>query len=276
MQRFGGQVALVTGGASGIGEAVVRRLASEGACVAIVDRDREAAQRVAHSLGDSALAVGADVRREAEVEQAVQATVARFGRLDVAVHAAGYGVSAEVVDMTAEQWQGVLDVDLNGVFLATKHAARQLLRQGGGGAIVNIASTNAVQPGEGMAAYCVAKAGVVMFTRVAGMELAPQGVRVNAVGPGLTRTALTARFLDTPSASQPWLDNIPAARAALPEEIAALVAWLASPEAAYMSGETVYMDGSFSARAYPTLAQRRPGGYASSDFVRTLRGEGAA
>lgn len=271
MRRFSGQVALVTGGASGIGAAAARRLAAEGARVVIVDQHLDAAQRAAAAIGEAALAVKADVRREDEVGHAVQAAVACFGRLDVAVNAAGYGAAAELVDLTLAQWQGVLDVDLNGVFLATKHAARQLLRQGGGGAIVNIASTNAVQPGEGMAAYCVAKAGVVMLTRVAGLELAPHGVRVNAVGPGLTRTPLTARFLDDPGLSRHWLDNIPAGRAADADEIAALVAWLASAEAAYMSGETVYMDGSFSARAYPTLAQRRPGGYVSSDFVRGLR-----
>ncbi len=272
--RFDGRVALVTGGASGIGAAVARRVVAEGGRVALVDRNGAAAQATAASLGEHALALTADVSREAEVEAVVQAAVERFGRLDVAVHAAGYGTSAEVVDMTLSQWQGVLDVDLTGVFLCTKHAARQMLRQGGGGAIVNISSTNGVQPGEGMAAYCVAKAGVVMFTQVAGMELAPHGVRVVGVGPGLTETPLTAPFLQSPTLRQPWIDNIPAGRAAQPEEIASLVLWLASDEAVYMSGETVFMDGGFRARAYPTLPQRRAAGYDGSAFLKSLRQEG--
>lgn len=273
-KRFAGRVALVTGGASGIGAAVARRVVAEGGSVAIVDRNLEAAQATAAALSDHAVALAADVGREADIEAAVQATVERFGRLDVAVNAAGYGTSAEVVDMTLAQWQGVLDVDLTGVFLSTKHEARQMLRQGGGGAIVNISSTNAVQPGEGMAAYCVAKAGVVMFTQVAGMELAPHGVRVVGVGPGLTATPLTATFLQSPTMRQPWLDNIPAGRAAQPDEIASLVLWLASDEAAYMSGETVFMDGSFRARAYPTLPQRRAAGYDGSEFLKSLQGKG--
>lgn len=273
-ERFDGRVALVTGGASGIGAAVARRYVAEGGRVALVDRNVDAAQALAASIGDHALAVNADVRDEAQVDAAVQAAVSRFGRLDTAVNAAGYGTSAEVVDMTLAQWQGVLDVDLTGVFLCTKHAARQMLRQGGGGAIVNLSSTNGVQPGEGMAAYCVAKAGVVMFTQVAGMELAPQGIRVVGVGPGLTETPLTAPFLQSPTLRQPWLDNIPAGRPAQPEEIASLVLWLASDEAAYMSGETVFMDGSFRARAYPTLPQRRAAGYDGSAFLKSLQGRG--
>jgi NAD(P)-dependent dehydrogenase (short-subunit alcohol dehydrogenase family) len=272
--RFDGRVALVTGGASGIGAATAGRFAAEGGRVAIVDRDVAAAQAAAAALGERVVAVVADVTQESQVQAAVAAAVARFGRLDVSVHAAGYGSSAEVVDLSLDQWRGVLDVDLTGVFLSTKHAARQMLRQGGGGAIVNIASTNAVQPGQGLAAYCAAKAGVVMFTQVAGMELAPQGVRVVGVGPGLTRTAATARFLDAPAVAQPWLDNIPAGRAASADEIAGLVLWLASDEAAYMSGETVFMDGGFRSRAYPTLRERRPGGYGGSEFIRQVRAGG--
>lgn len=270
--RYQGAVAFVTGGGSGIGAAAVRRFAAEGACVVVVDRRIDAAREVAGLLGDRALAVEADVRREADLEQAVRAAVTRFGRLDVAVNAAGYGASAEIVDMTLEQWQGVLDVDLTGVFLATKHEARQMLRQRSGGAIVNIASANAVQPGEGLSGYCVAKAGVVMFTQVAGMELAPHGIRVNAVGPGLTRTPLTQPFLESKARARPWIDGIPAGRAAQPEEVAALIAWIGSPEAEYMSGETVYMDGGMRARAYPTLVQRRGGAYAGPEFLRTLKG----
>ena len=270
MMRFEGLVALVTGGASGIGAAAVRRLVAEGARVAVVDRDPVAARAVADSLGEHALAIQADVQSEAAIEQAVAATVERFGPLDVAVNAAGYGASAEVVDMTLEQWQGVMSVDLTGVFLSTKHQARQMLRQGRGGAIVNIASTNAEQPGEGMAAYCVAKAGVVMFNQVAAIELAAHRIRVVGVGPGLTDTPATAAFLRDDVARAAYLGNIAAGRAAHVDEIAGLIAYLASPEAAYVNGETVYMDGTMRARGYPTLKERRGAAYAGSAFLRGL------
>ena len=270
MSRFEGLVAFVTGGGSGIGAAAARRLAAEGARVAVVDRDLAHAQAVAQGLGERAFAVQADVNHEDAIEKAVAATVERFGRLDVAVNAAGFGTSAEVVDMTLEQWQGVINVDLTGVFLSTKHQARQMLRQGFGGAIVNIASTSAVQPGEGMSAYCVAKAGVVMFNQVAGMELAPHGIRVVGVGPGLTDTPATAAFMQHDKSRAAYLDNIPAGRAARAEEIAGLIAYLASPEAAYVNGETVFIDGGFRSRAYPTLNERRLAGYAGSEFLRNL------
>jgi NAD(P)-dependent dehydrogenase (short-subunit alcohol dehydrogenase family) len=271
MNRFEGLVAFVTGGGSGIGAAAVRRLGVEGARVAVVDRDLASAQTVADGLGERGLALQVDVQSEAAIERAVAATVERFGALDVAVNAAGYGASAEVVDMTLAQWQGVLNVDLTGVFLSTKHQARQMLRQGRGGAIVNIASTNAEQPGEGMAAYCVAKAGVVMFNQVAAIELAAHGIRVVGVGPGLTDTPATAPFLNSDATRAAYLGNIAAGRAAHVDEIAGLIAYLASPEAAYVNGETVYIDGALRARGYPTLKERRGLAYDGSAFLRELQ-----
>ncbi|MEO5736632.1 MAG: SDR family NAD(P)-dependent oxidoreductase [Variovorax sp.] len=271
MNRFDGLVALVTGGGSGIGAAAVRRLAAEGARVAVVDRDLAGARVVAEGLGDRALALQADVQSEAQIEAAIASTVAHFGALDVAVNAAGYGTSAEVVDMTLAQWQGVMNVDLTGVFLSTKHQARQMLRQGRGGAIVNIASTNAEQPAEGMAAYCTAKAGVVMFNQVAAIELAPHRIRVVGVGPGLTDTPATAPFLASDATRAAYLDNIAAGRPAHVDEIAGLIAYLASPEAAYVNGETVYIDGTSRARGYPTLRERRGAGYVGPAFLRELQ-----
>jgi NAD(P)-dependent dehydrogenase (short-subunit alcohol dehydrogenase family) len=157
------------------------------------------------------------------------------------------------------------------VFLSTKQQARQMLRQGRGGAIVNIASTNAEQPGEGMAAYCVAKAGVVMFNQVAAIELAPHDIRVVGVGPGLTDTPATAPFLNSDTTRRAYLGNIAAGRPAHVDEIAGLIAYLASPEAAYVNGETVYIDGTLRARGYPTLKERRGTAYAGSAFLRGLK-----
>jgi len=272
MTRFEGLVAFVTGGGSGIGAAAARRLAAEGARVAVVDRHLGPAQAVADSLGGLGFALQAEVQSEVAIERAVAATVTRFGALDVAVNAAGCGNSAEIVDMTLEQWRDVMDVDLTGVFLSTKHQARQMLRQGRGGAIVNIASTNAEQPGEGLAAYCAAKAGVVMFNQVAAIELAPHDIRVVGVGPGLTETPATLPFLEFEGARNAFMSNIAAGRAAKVEEIAGLIAYLASPEAAYVNGETVFIDGALRARAYPTLKERRAAGYSGSAFLRGVGG----
>jgi len=268
-ERFVGRVAMVTGGGSGIGAAAARRFAAEGASVVVLDRKMEDARRIAAEFDSRGLALLADVSVEQEVETATAAAVDHFGKLDVAVNAAGYGVGAEIIDMSYEQWRGVIEVDLGGTFLVLKHAARAMLRRGGGGVVVNIASTNAVQPGEGLGAYCAAKAGVTMLTQVAALELASHGVRVVGVGPGLTATPLIAPLLADESTRRAWLGSVPLGRAAEPNEIAALIAWLASDEAAYLTGETVYMDGGLRARSYPALAQRRPAGYAGPAFLQS-------
>jgi NAD(P)-dependent dehydrogenase (short-subunit alcohol dehydrogenase family) len=269
-QHLEGRVALVTGAGSGIGEAVARRLAADGAAVVVADIHAEHAERVVESLGDRALAVAADAGSEHDMQRAVALAVERFGALHIGVNAAGFGISAEILDMDVERWNDVMRVTLGGVFVSCKVQARQMVRQGGGGVVINIASTNALQPAEGLSAYCTAKAGVAMFTRVAALELAQHGVRVVGVGPGLTATPATRRFLDSPIASAAYLTNIPMGRPALAEEIAGMVAWLASAEAAYVTGDTFYVDGGLLTRNYPTLAERRPAGYQGADFLKTL------
>ena len=269
MQRMLDKVALVTGAASGIGAAAARALVQEGAKVAVVDRAADAAKAVAAEIGSSALALAADVRDERAVEEAFKATVAHFGRLDVSVHAAGFGASSEIVDHELSLWRDVIAVDLDGVFISTKHAARQMLRQGSGGAIVNVSSTNAVQPGEGLSAYCAAKAGVAMLTQVGALELAPYGIRVNCVGPGLTRTPLSERFFTSEPAFKSWMEAIPAGRGAESSDIASAIVFLASDEAAYVNGESIYVDGALRTRGYPPLHKRS--NYAGSKFVQGLR-----
>lgn len=267
-QRMIGKVALVTGGGSGIGAAAARALAEQGAKVAVVDRASDAARAVATEIGSSALAISTDVRDERAVEEAFSAAVAHFGRIDISVHAAGFGASSEIVDMELSQWRDMIAVDLDGVFVCTKHAARQMLRQGSGGAIVNISSTNAVQPGEGLGAYCAAKAGVAMLTQVATLELAPYGIRVNCVGPGLTRTPLSERFFTSETLHKNWMESIPAGRGAESADIASAIVWLASDEAAYVNGESIYVDGGLRCRSYPPLQKRT--NYAGSKFAQGL------
>ncbi|VTU24420.1 Glucose 1-dehydrogenase 4 [Variovorax sp. PBS-H4] len=256
--RLQGRSALVTGAGSGIGRAICGRLCDEGARVACLDRDAAAAKATAEAIGRGAVPVVADVANTADMRRAVEEAVAAFGRLDIAVNAAGVGASARLVDTALETWQRVLDVCLTGVFVSSQAQARQMIAQGGTAVIVNIASTNAQQPGEGLAAYCAAKAGVEMLGRVAALELAPHGIRVAAVGPGLTDTPMVARLLADPVARDAFLDNIPLKRPARPEDIAAAVAYLASDDAAYVTGQTLYVDGGASMQRYPSLAARKP------------------
>ena len=205
--RLEGRVAIVTGGGSGIGQAVSKRLAEEGASVVVVDRYADKARETAEILGSVAHPLEADVTSEADVERAVGIAVERFGRLDIGVNAAGIGLTVPLLDQTLEQWRQVMEINLAGVFVSCKYEARQMIRQSQGGVIINITSVNAVQPGEGISAYCASKAGVAILTRVAAMELARHGIRVVAVGPGLTETPLTLRLRSMPAALGQFLET---------------------------------------------------------------------
>lgn len=256
--RLEGRVALVTGAGSGIGRAICIRLAEDGAEVIALDLSAEAAATTAGPLGARAFALAADVCDPGSMQRAVAESVSRFGGLDIAVNAAGVGASELMVDTSVETWDRVVDVCLKGVFVSAQAQARALIAQRRGGVIVNVASTNAAQPGEGLSAYCAAKAGVEMFSRVCALELAQHGIRVASVGPGLTDTPMVARLLANPNARAEFLDNIPLNRPAKPEEIAAAVAFLVSDDAAYVTGQTLYVDGGASLRRYPSLASRLP------------------
>jgi NAD(P)-dependent dehydrogenase (short-subunit alcohol dehydrogenase family) len=249
---------MVTGAGSGIGRAVCSRLAEEGAAVVALDLSPEAASATAAALGERALAVSADVCDPDAMAAAVAQAVERFGALDIAVNAAGVGASALMVDTALDTWDRVVDICLKGVFVSSQAQARQMISGGRGGVIVNVASTNASQPGEGLSAYCAAKAGVEMFGRVCALELAEHGIRVASVGPGLTETPMVARLLANARAREEFLDNIPLNRVAAPSDIAAAVAYLASDDAAYVTGQTLYVDGGASLKRYPSLASRTP------------------
>lgn len=251
--RLRDKVALVTGGASGIGLAVARRFVAEGANVMLADINATGAQEQAAVLGDACSWTEADLSGEPGAEAMVRATVERFGRLDIAVNAAGIGTLAAIVDQTPEQWDAVLNLNLRGVFLSTKHEARRMIEQGDGGAIVNIASINARQPGEGISAYCCSKAGVEMFTKVAAMELAAHAIRVTAIGPGVVDTPLAAPLLAIDTVRDAYLENIPAGRVGTPDEIAAAALYLVSDEATWVSGTTLFVDGGELTKRYPDL-----------------------
>jgi len=247
--RFKGKVAVVTGGGSGIGLAITRRLVAEGARVAVGDL----ATGGAAELGDAVACVTVDVRREADVEALVKAAASRFGRLDLAFNAAGVGGFGPITELAEAEWSRIIDICLKGVFLAVKHEARQMIAQGGGGAIVNIASLNSHVPMYGGVAYTCAKAGVEMLSRNAALELAADRIRVNTVSPGLTDTPLTAGLKAVPGVEDAYLQRIPMRRWGTPDDMAAAALFLASDDAGYISGSNLFVDGAWETTGYPNL-----------------------
>jgi NAD(P)-dependent dehydrogenase (short-subunit alcohol dehydrogenase family) len=252
-KRFEGRVAVVTGGASGIGLAVTRRLIAEGASVVMGDVNASALEKTAAELGEAVHPVEADVRLEAQVEAMVRAAVDHFGGLHAAVNAAGIGGFGPITELREEDWDLTVDVCLKGVFLAVKHEAKQMLAQGSGGAIVNVASLNAHVPLYGGAAYACAKAGVEMLSRNAALELSAQGIRVNTVSPGLTDTPMTAPLRAIDGVYEAYFDRIPMRRGGTPEEMAAAAIFLLSDEATYISGSNLVVDGAWETTGYPDL-----------------------
>ncbi|MGU7783291.1 SDR family NAD(P)-dependent oxidoreductase [Burkholderia sp. PU8-34] len=257
-KRLTGRVALITGGASGMGFASARRLVSEGASVVIVDQNEANAHAAAKEIGASATAFCADVTDEAGMAAAVEHAVHVFGRLDIGINAAGIGAMVPIVEQSLEQFRRIQDINLAGVFIACKTQARQMIAQGSGGVIANFASTNAQQPAEGLGAYCAAKAGVVMLTQVAAMELAEHGIRVVGIGPGLTSTPMVDRLLAIPGAREAFVENILMKRPGRPDELAAAVAFLVSDDASYITGSTLYVEGGALTLRYPEFSKRRP------------------
>jgi NAD(P)-dependent dehydrogenase (short-subunit alcohol dehydrogenase family) len=250
--RFEGSVGLVTGGASGIGLAITRRLVAEGANVVVGDINDASLATTRREFGDRVACAKVDVRLEREVEAMVILAGERFGRLDVAFNAAGLGGFGEITELSEADWDLVVDICLKGVFLSVKHEARAMIGYGGG-AIVNVASLNSHVPMYGGAAYCCAKAGVEMLSRNAALELAPKRIRVNTVSPGLTDTPLTAAMHQIAGVEGAYMDRIPMQRWGTPEDMAAAALFLASDDAAYVTGSNLFVDGGWETTGYPNL-----------------------
>jgi 3-oxoacyl-[acyl-carrier protein] reductase len=252
MTRFADSVAVVTGGASGMGLATARRWVADGGRVAIGDIDEPGLKSVGEELGDAVVTVRCDVTSEDDQQALVAAALSAFGRVDAAVACPAIGGLAAIVNMPLDEWRRVLDITLTGVMLTIKHTGR-VMREGG--AIVTIASVNATRPGPGFAAYNSAKAGVTMLTQIAAQELAPRGIRVNGVAPGLIRTPMAQPAIDDPAMIADWRDNTPLGRHGEPAEVAALICWLLSAEASYVTGDTIAVDGGTHTRRLPDMAQ---------------------
>ncbi|HWS45428.1 MAG TPA: glucose 1-dehydrogenase [Acidimicrobiia bacterium] len=243
-------VALVTGGGSGIGAATARALGARGARIVVADIDEDAAQATAGAIGAAAAPFRVDVADNDSVGAMVAFAVDRFGGLDWACNIAGIAPEPKAfVDHTRADWQRTIDVNLSGVFFCMQHELRQMLAQGRGGAIVNMSSGAGVVAAPGQPQYTAAKHGVLGLTKQAAQEYAAAGIRVNAVLPGQTETGPMRAYLGAlPDQGEKMLRRLPMRRLATPEEIANAVVWLCSPEASYVNGESMVVDGGLIAR----------------------------
>lgn len=255
MGRFAGKVVLVFAGTEGIGRAISQLLVDEGARLVVGARTQATLDALCAELGDACLGLRTDVSSATEVEAMVDAAVSQFGRVDAAFNVAGKSRRGTIVDLTEEDLQQVLDISLKGTMLGMQYAARQMIRQGSGGAIVNISSVNSFIPAYGGGAYVAAKAAVDMLTKNAALELARHGIRVNALLPGLTATAMTERMRSNPALMEAFRERIPMERAAEPAEIATPALFLASSDASYITGATVVVDGGWALSGYPDLSR---------------------
>jgi NAD(P)-dependent dehydrogenase (short-subunit alcohol dehydrogenase family) len=264
MRGLSGKVAVVTGSAGGIGEGTARRLVEEGAIVVLVDVQAEKARAVADSLGDAALAVDADVSLESGVEHYMSAALERFGRIDLYhLNAAISGSFAPFADVTLDDWNRTIAVNMTSVFLGLRAALKQYAAQGTGGAIVCTASMAGLQGGDALVPYATAKGGVVQLTRCAALAGAPLGVRVNCVAPGMIETPLWDDFTSAVGeegarAARRVLEGaaIPLGRFGRPEEAGALVAFLLSEDASYVSGDILPLAGGANADNFVRAAVR--------------------
>jgi meso-butanediol dehydrogenase/(S,S)-butanediol dehydrogenase/diacetyl reductase len=246
MARFEGKVAWITGAASGIGAATARRLASEGARVFLADRNAELGRALERELGERAAFGVLDVRELAQVEASVAACAERFGRIDVVVNNAGIGMYGKAPDLDPKWWREVLAVDLDSVYYGCRAAIPEL-RRAGGGAIVNTASISGLFGDYGLLAYNAAKGGVVNLTRALAIDHAREGIRANAVCPGPIETPLAKALVEHESVGADYKRLIPMGRVGRAEEVAAAIAFLASDDAAYVTGAMLVVDGGVTA-----------------------------
>src|SRR5665213_494314 len=242
-----GKVAIVTGGNSGIGMAIVLELARQGANI-VIDyvthpEATEELEKQILALGDCAIGVKADVSQIADLQNLVAAAVQEFGRVDIMVNNAGIETRTSILGTTEAQYEKVMAINLKSAFFGTQLAAQQMIKQGGGGRIINITSVHEDWPMPGNTPYCLSKGGMRMLTRTAGVELAPHNILVVGVGPGAVATPINQSTMADPARLAKLDGAIPLGRMARPEEIASLVAFLAGDGASYLTATTIFADG---------------------------------
>jgi glucose 1-dehydrogenase len=242
-----GKVAIVTGGNSGIGKGIVLELAAQGANIVIDYVSNPEAtdelEKQVTALGDKAIGVQADVSKVEDLQRLVDTAVATFGRVDIMVNNAGVETRTSVLDTTEAQYAKVMDINLKSAFFGTQIAAKQMIKQGGGGRIINITSVHEDWPMPGNTPYCLSKGGMRMLTRTAGVELGPHGILVVGVGPGAVDTPINASTEADPAKMKVLDAAIPVGRLAEPKEIASVVAFLGGDGASYLTATTIFADG---------------------------------
>lgn len=245
--RLQGKAALVTGGSSGIGRAIALAFGREGADVAVnYNRQRGSADEVVQQLqqmGRKGIAVQADVAQVAQVQTMVEQTVQALGKLDILVCSAGLEIREPFLEVTEEHYDLVLNVNTKGTFFAAQAAARQMVKQGHGGRLINISSIHEDVAFLNYSPYAISKGGVRMFARTVCQELAPYGITINNIAPGAVATPINVRTLQNTELLEELKAVIPLGRLATPEEVASVAVYLASDEAAYVTGSTYYIDG---------------------------------
>ena len=242
IKRYEGKVAVVTGAAGGIGEAMVRRLVDEGAKVGALDIVTD----VYEDLKDDVYPVYCDVTSRESVEEAIAKVVEKFGQIDVAFSNAGIIGRTSLLDTTEADWKRVIDINLNGTFYVDQVVLRQMVEKGIKGAVVNTSSCASQVVSANTGAYAASKGGVSQLTKFAALEMAPHGIRVNAIAPGASVTKITEGTRFNKERNEKFLSNIPMGRYGEPEEAAAIALYLGSDDAQYITGITVMEDGGFS------------------------------
>jgi NAD(P)-dependent dehydrogenase (short-subunit alcohol dehydrogenase family) len=251
MARVEGKVVIVTGAASGIGRATARALAAEGAKVTLAEVSETGAE-AAETIGPGATFVKTDVRSSAQVEMVVRSAVERHGRLDGIVNNAALAIAGSAVEISEEDWQRVLDINLSGVWRGMRYAIPAML-ESGGGSIVNLSSVQSLVGFPGWAGYAASKGGINALTQEAAVEYAPRGIRVNAVAPGTILTEMNERILqesaDSDELMSAWVSMHPVGRLGMPEEVASAVVYLISDESSFVTGALLRVDGGMVVKA---------------------------
>lgn len=244
--KLSGKVAAITGAARGIGKACAKRMLDDGVKVVICDVDAEALDATAAELGrpDALRTVVGNVAKRADVDQLVAIAAKEFGRLDIMVNNAGVARNQDILDISEQDFDDVIAINLKGAFFGVQAAAKQMIAQGGGGVIINMSSVNALLAIPTLATYAISKGGMKQLTSVAAVALAPHNIRVVAVGPGTILTDMVASSIYTSEdARKTVMSRTPAGRGGEPSEVASVVAFLASDDASYITGQTIYPDG---------------------------------
>ena len=252
VERHLGRVVIVTGGAKGIGRGIVERFIGDGANVLIADIDSEAGNELAIKLGENAVSIACDVRDEDQLKIVLKKAVDTFGQLDIMVNNVGYAMRSPIVETDIDAWRSIVDTNLTGVFLGTKLAAQQMIRQGFGGCIVNASSGGGRQGVANVAHYCATKAAIIVFSQGAALEFAKHKIRVNCYTPGHIETPMMNNLLETIAEDESISGNeayemlkntVPWGRWGRPEDVANAVSWHCSAEAEYITGQCFAMNG---------------------------------